>query len=175
MSIASYVFMAGIMNFTMKVRRGAAPSGGLIWDVMPKIGSILLLVILQGILGFIGFLCCCVGAFYVAGVTMFALPFLIDRNEGITDCLQKSYDMLKQHWFLAIVFAFVVYLFQGMGIYACGVGYAATFAISASAIAILYMGFVDESTAGEQSASHYPRGDHAQADETQSEPPIDNG
>jgi hypothetical protein len=94
--------------------------------------------ILVGILVTIGVLLCVIPGFIVAGLLMFTLPLVVERNLGVMDAMRTSYELTRSQWLSFTLYAFVVQLIATIGSYACYVGLLVTFPLMFTMSAVAY-------------------------------------
>lgn len=88
-----------------------------------RLGEVVVASLITGVLTFLGFFACIIGAFVVAFFTSFTLYFLMDREDlGAWDAVKASFQFTKDHagevivWFLLALVTYIV------GACLCGVG-----------------------------------------------------
>jgi hypothetical protein len=79
-------------------------------------------VLLIGILASIGGILCIFPAFIVAGLLMFTIPLIIDRNMGVIDAMKASVEATKGDWLMFALFALVLNIIASSGAIVCGIG-----------------------------------------------------
>lgn len=87
-----------------------------------NLGPYLIGSILVGILTFIGFLFCGVGALVVMFFTVFWGYFIVDKNQSATEAISSSFNLVKENAGAVIVFMLLSWLVMVAGVIACGVG-----------------------------------------------------
>ena len=79
--------------------------------------------------------------FVVYGLLMLTLPLIIDRNMGVIEAMNESWNTLKNDWLNATVFHFVIFVIGYIGIVACGIGLLFTLPLYFLAVASVYRDF----------------------------------
>jgi hypothetical protein len=136
--LASSFFLAGMHRSALKQLRGGTIvvrdlfSGGK--DFLPVLGALFL----GGILTSIGMLLCIIPGFIVAGAIFFTIPLILDRNLGVIQAMQTSYELVKKNLLMFTLFVFVVQLIAQAGAYACGIGILATIPLLFTITAVAY-------------------------------------
>jgi hypothetical protein len=123
---ASYL-SSGAYRAAFKQMRGESISVGDLFsggDVFLRVAGAVLLI---GILASIGSILCIFPAFVVAGLLYFTLPLIIERNMGVIEAMQTSFERTKGNWLMFTLFALVVQLLASLGQLACGVGLLASY------------------------------------------------
>ncbi len=166
LTLITYLFQAlmaaGVTCYTLNVIRGKPASPSDIWIGFKDPLGYVWLMILSGIVGLLGIIACCIGVFVTTGLMMFVYALKVDRSLSATDAVAESWQMLKREWGMAAVFIFVIGFISGIGVIACGIGFAFTFAFQYIAAAILYNRFIGWAPQHQQPApSPYPRGGQA--------------
>jgi hypothetical protein len=127
LSSALQVFLTlGIVKTALKQLQGEEITVGDIFTAGRYFWSALLLGILTTLLALAGILACGVGLLLVPGIVFLALPILIDQQTSAIDALSRSWQTMRQNFWLFVLFALVIYLVSGLGVLACCVGIIAT-------------------------------------------------
>ncbi|MBS1722011.1 MAG: hypothetical protein JSS66_03270 [Armatimonadetes bacterium] len=136
--VMSSMIQAGLSNMGLKAVKGEPIQATDIFAPLRNPAPYLLASVLVAVAVMIGLLGCFVGAYIVAGLTMFVFPVMIDQKLAPMDALKTSVNMLKSQWLLATAFYFVVMLVGQLGAYACYIGLAFTMPVAYVAIAMAY-------------------------------------
>ena len=150
----------GICLYTLNVVRGRPASSQDLWlGFRDPLGYIALGVLMMAAY-VAGFIACCIGIVFVAGLLMFAIPIKADQQVTASEAMTQSWNMLKSQWLLAGVFYFVIGLISTLGQMACYIGIAITMPFLYIAPTLLYCKFMGIHTPQpeQHSASPYPRG-----------------
>jgi hypothetical protein len=135
--IQSY-FTCGMYQAALKQLRGARLEVRDLFSAGNKFGRCLGASILIGICVMIGVILCIIPAFIVAGMLMFTIPLILDRNLRITDAMTTSWELGKQNMLMFTLYAFVVSLIAQAGAYACYIGLLATWPLQFTMTIIAY-------------------------------------
>lgn len=130
--------MSGAYRAAFKQLRGEQISVGDLFtggDVFLRVAGALLLI---GILASIGGIFCVLPAFLVAGLLYFTVPLIIERNMGVIEAMQASFERTKGNWLMFTLFALVVQLLAGLGQLACGVGILASYPLLFTITAVAF-------------------------------------
>lgn len=87
-----------------------------------KIGQLILLGLVSGILIFVGFLFCVLPGLYLAVAYTFAAPFLLWATNDFWQAMEMSRKVVSAAWFEIFLFLIVVGLLSSLGVIACFVG-----------------------------------------------------
>src|SRR6185503_4977789 len=125
-SIVSFVvssfIMAGIMNFSLKVARGAPYAFGDLFSGAPFFVSVLVANLVCAIAISIGMVLLIVpGVILALGLCM-TMPLVIDRNLGPIEALTESWKLTDGHKMNLFVFGLIAIGLVIAGLCACGVG-----------------------------------------------------
>lgn len=125
----------GMVHTALKQIRGESISTA---DIFSETGLFLgaLLVALVTAVGLIG---CIVGVFVTGGLTMLALPALVDRKMQISDAFKFSWDITLKNPMFFIVFHLALVLLVLAGAIGCGIGILATGAFPFIGMAVAYV------------------------------------
>jgi uncharacterized membrane protein len=120
--IIGLVLQAGLIRAGLAVTRGEAPEVGMLFQTQ-NIGSFIVATILVGLLFFVGFLACCIGAVVVGIFTLFYGYFVIDRQAQPVDSITSSFNLVKDNFGMVLLFAIVVVV---LNIITCGLAVGVT-------------------------------------------------
>ena len=128
--------------------------------------------LLHSVFVFIGGMLCVIPAFIVAGLLLFTLPLIVERDLGVFEAMRASRDLTQRHLLMFTLFAFVVQLIASAGSYACYVGLLATWPLMFTMTAVAYRDCYGVSGARRflQTASS-PQIDYGSAPTTNTSPP----
>lgn len=107
--IVSLVLQAGLIRAGLAITRGEEPQVGMLFE-STNIGAFIIATVLVGLLFFVGFLACCVGAIVVGIFTAFYGYFVIDRAAQPVDSISSSFNLVKENFGLVLGFLIVVVL-----------------------------------------------------------------
>ena len=85
-----------------------------------------------------GAIFCILPGLVVAGLLYFTIPLIVERNLGVIEALQTSFEKTKRAWFMFTLWAIVVNLLAQLGVVACGVGLLASFPLLFTMASIAY-------------------------------------
>ncbi len=120
--VIGLVLQAGLIRAGLAITRGQEPQVGMLFETA-NIGSFIVATILVGLLFFVGFLACCVGAIVVGIFTLFYGYFVIDRSAQPADSISKSFTLVKDNFGTVLLFAIVVFL---LNVVTCGLAVGVT-------------------------------------------------
>jgi hypothetical protein len=136
-----FVLLAGLIQMGVKQVRGepikasdALDFGGNFF----RVGFAGMLVIL---LTSVGILLCCIPGFLVSGLLMLTLPLITDRNLGVIEAMQASWDVIKGDLWLAAALMFILWLILSVSSNLCGIGLLVGAPIFALGTALVYRDF----------------------------------
>ncbi len=155
------ILIGGIINYAIRQSRGYQTSLSDFGDGMKNAGSLFIAALVISVLSTIGMLFCCLPGLAIGGLTMMALPLIVDRNVGPFDAISESWRTLQRWWFLTAVFYLAIGVLAGLGVLACIVGIFITMPLMYVCYAVTYMRMTEPLTPV-QSASPYPRGPSGQ-------------
>ena len=116
--VVSAILQIGLIRMGLLITQGETPDPGAVFK-FDNIGPFIVASILQGLLIFVGFFFCCVGAIVVALFTLFYGYYVVDRDAAPTDSLTSSYNLVKENLGAVVLFAIVVTL---INLITCGLG-----------------------------------------------------
>lgn len=169
--------MGGLMKMSLRTWRGESVQAGDIMQGLSMFGPLAITAILVYLGTYIGSLLCLIPGLIFAGVTLFAMPLVVDKRMAPVAAIKESIEMLKPYMLMAILFAIVVSLVMQLGAIACGIGMLFTMPLGILALTKQYLNFTGE-TATASGPTNYPRGDMAApaaapVTEPTPEPPAD--
>ncbi len=132
------VFQAGMISMGLKAYDGETVQFSDVFVPLKNPVPHLILGLIIGIGTAIAAIFCYFPALIFAGLTMFAIPNVLEKKLSPVDAITDSINRLKSQWFMATVFFLVVGLVGSIGIYACYVGWFFTFPIAMVTIALTY-------------------------------------
>jgi len=120
--LVSSFFTAGIMNFSLKVARGAPYAFGDLFAGAPFFLSVLVANLLAAIGVGIGMVFLIVpGVILAIGLSM-AIPLIVDRGLGPIDALTQSWKLTDGNKANLFIFGLIAFGLGVAGLCACGVG-----------------------------------------------------
>jgi uncharacterized membrane protein len=125
----------------IKQVRGQVISIGDVFDFGDVALQVIFASILTGIMLVIGFVLCFLPGFVVAGLVLFTLPLVVDKQMGAVEAISTSINTLKSQWLTATTFSIVVGFLYAAGILVCGVGIFVSAPVAILSIAVLYRNF----------------------------------
>jgi hypothetical protein len=120
--IVALILQAGVIRAGLAVTRGQTPEVGMLFETT-NLGPYIVATILVGLLYFVGFLACCVGAIVVAIFTLFYGYFVIDRSAQPVDSISSSFKLVRDNFGTVLLFAIVVFL---LNLITCGLAVGVT-------------------------------------------------
>jgi hypothetical protein len=114
--VVGFILQAGLIRAALAVTRGETPEVGMLFQTA-NIGPFIVASILVGLLFFVGFLACCIGAIVVAIFTLFYGYFVIDKGDQPTDSIGSSYRLVKNNFGAVLGFAVLAFL---LNLVTCG-------------------------------------------------------
>ena len=139
--VAGAFFQGGLYRMALKQVRGEAISISDLFSSGDVVAGLAVGQLLIALMLYAGVLALCIGAFIVAGLTMFVLPLIVDQRLGAVEAIGTSFNTLKSDLVNATGFYFVSSLAAGLGILACGIGVLFTAPILPLAVALTYQDF----------------------------------
>jgi uncharacterized membrane protein len=119
--VSSFV-IAGIMNFSLKVARGAPYAFGDLFSGAPFFVSVLVANLIVGLGVILGTAMLIVpGVILALGLSM-TIPIVIDRNLGPIEALTESWKVTDGHKMNLFILALIAFGLCIAGLCACGVG-----------------------------------------------------
>jgi uncharacterized membrane protein len=134
----SVLLMGGMYKSAIKQLRGGRVEFSDLFSARDRFLTLFLGLLAIWILTSIGGLLCVFPAFVVAGLLMFTVPLIVDRNLSVGDALRTSYEVTRPNWLMFTLFAFVVQLIASLGYYACFVGLVVTYPLLFTMTAVAY-------------------------------------
>ncbi|MCW5971614.1 MAG: hypothetical protein KIT57_24155 [Blastocatellales bacterium] len=125
--LASSYLMSGAYKTAFKQMRGETIAVGDLFsggDVFLRVAGA---VLLMGLVVAIGGLLCLIPGLIAAGLLYFTVPLIIERNMGVIEAMQTSFERTKGNWLMFTLFALVVQFLASLGQLACGVGILASY------------------------------------------------
>jgi hypothetical protein len=120
--IIGLVLQAGLIRAGLAVTRGETPEVGMLFQTA-NLGSFIIATILVGLLFFVGFLACCIGAVVVGIFTLFYGYFIIDKGAEPVDSIGGSFKLVRDNFGTVLLFAIVVVL---LNVITCGLAVGVT-------------------------------------------------
>jgi hypothetical protein len=120
--IIGLVLQAGLIRAGLAVTRGETPEVGMLFQTA-NLGSFIIATILVGLLFFVGFLACCIGAIVVGIFTLFYGYYIIDRGAEPVDSITSSFKLVRDNFGVVLLFAIVVVL---LNVITCGLAVGVT-------------------------------------------------
>jgi hypothetical protein len=124
----AFMLQAGLIRASLAVTRGEAPEPSMLFET-DRLGQFAGAAIIVAALSFVGFFVCCIGYFVVAIFTLFFGFYVLDKNQGATESIGSSYNLVKDNAGQVILFAILVVV---LNLITCGL------AIGVTSIAMAY-------------------------------------
>jgi uncharacterized membrane protein len=102
----SFMLQAGLIRACLAVVKGETPEPGMLFQT-DKLGNFAAAAILVALLSFVGFFFCCIGYFVVAIFTFFFGFYVLDKDQGATESIGSSFNLVKDNAGQVILFALV--------------------------------------------------------------------
>lgn len=134
-------FIMSIVMMTLKVLRGERPEFGDIALGFNRFVPAAVTYLVTTFMVTIGVYACCLPGFILGGLTMFAMPLIAERGLGPFEAIGESWNQLKGHLWMAMLFYFVVGLVSVLGVLACCVGILVTLPLTAVCSTLIYRDF----------------------------------
>lgn len=147
---------AGFFRMAINHLRTGSPDVGDVFSVADVFIHIIIASILMTIAMFLGFCLCIIPGLLLAGLFLFVNPLIVDRRMGAIDAIGTSFNTLKPHMWMALVFTIVVGLVASVGALACLIGLVVTVPLAVLSIAITYRNFFDNGSAPYNGGSYTP-------------------
>ncbi len=119
----SFLLMPGFLVAALKQLRGQEISVGDLFSGTRHAGAFFVI----GLCVALGMLGCVIGVYVTMAFFYLAFPLVVDREMSIGDALSTSWNVVKQNFWLYLLFAFVVNLLASAGSWACYIGILASF------------------------------------------------
>jgi uncharacterized membrane protein len=124
----TFMLQAGLIRACLAVTRGETPEPSMLFET-DRLGPFAAAAIIVAALSFVGFFLCCIGYFVVALFTFFFGFYVLDKDQGATESITSSYNLVKDNAGQVIVFALVCIV---LNFFTCGL------AIGVTSIATAY-------------------------------------
>jgi len=124
----SFMLQAGLIRAALAVTRGETPEPGMLFQT-DRLGPFAAAAIIVAALSFVGFFFCCIGYLVVAIFTFFFGFYVLDKDQGATESIGSSFNLVKDNAGLVILFALVCVI---LNFFTCGL------AIGVTSIATAY-------------------------------------
>jgi len=134
-------FALSMSMMAMKVVRGEQVQVGDLGLGFARFGSSFLAMLAITFCVTIGTYICCLPGMIMGGLFMFTIPLIGDRSLQPFEAMGQSWQMLKSHLWMAMLFYLVVSLLSGLGILACGIGVLVTLPLLYVCATLVYRDF----------------------------------
>ncbi len=114
---------------------------------MELFGPFLVAAILQGLITFVGYLLCIIPGIIAAFLLWFTPFFVIDRHMAPTDALSASFNLVKSHAGVLVLFGIVSVVVYFAGAIVCLVGLLVSIPVVLIATAYMYKRMAGEPVA----------------------------
>ena len=142
-AIVGFVLEYGVVRASLAVVDGRPVSFAEAWN-MDRFGPFLIAAILRGLIVFVGILLCVIPGIIASFLLWFTPYFVIDKQLSPTESLSASYNLVKSHAGLLVLFAIVATVVYFAGAIVCLVGLLVSIPVVLIATAFMY-----KRTAGE--------------------------
>ena len=120
--IISFILQIGLIRMALMITNGETPEPGMVFK-FDNVGPYAIASILVGLLFFVGLLACCIGALFVGIFTAFYGFYCIDKQQGPTECIGSSFNLVKDN--LGVVFLFLLVVVV-LNFITCGLAFGVT-------------------------------------------------
>jgi len=120
--VVSLILQAGLIRAGLAITEGRTPEVGMLFQTT-NLGPFIVATILVGLLYFVGFLACCVGAIVVAVFMLFYGYLVIDRGAQAGDSISGSFNLVKENLGKVAGFAIICFL---LNLVTCGLAVGVT-------------------------------------------------
>lgn len=124
----AFLLQAGLIRAALAVTRGETPEPSMLFET-DRLGPFAAAAIIVAALSFVGFFVCCIGYFVVALFTLFFGFYVLDKDQGATESIGSSYNLVKNNAGQVILFCIIVVV---LNLFTCGL------AIGVTSIALAY-------------------------------------
>jgi len=137
-STVAYLITAGALNAAIKQIRGHGLRLDYLTEVSARGAKLLVVAVLMALVTTVATMLFVIPFFVAAGLLMFSIPLVVDKDMEAVEAIRRSFEMLKSQWLMATLFYLVIALIGLAGIIACGVGVIFTLPIYYLSIAFAY-------------------------------------
>jgi hypothetical protein len=124
----TFLLQAGLIRAALAVTRGEAPEPSMLFQT-DRLGPFAAAAVLVALLSFVGLFFCCIGYLVVALFTLFFGFYVLDKDQGATESIGSSFNLVKDNLGQVLLFAVLVVL---ANFFTCGL------AIGVTSIATAY-------------------------------------
>jgi len=128
-----FLLSAGLIRAALAITRGETPEASMLFST-DRLAPFAIASLLVAVLTFIGFFACCIGAVVVWFFTFFYGYFVLDRDQGPTESVGSSFNMVKDNAGTVALLLIVIVLINA---FTCGLGAGVTFIAGAYAFKTL--------------------------------------
>src|SRR4051794_1064315 len=105
-ALLGFVLQYGMVRAALAITEGREPTFAEAWN-MERFGPFVVAAILQGLITFVGYLLCIIPGIVAAFLLFFTPFFVIDANMAPTDALAASFNLVKSHAGVLVLFGIV--------------------------------------------------------------------
>ena len=124
-----FMLSAGLIRAALAITRGEKPDTAMLFST-DQLAPFAMASIVVALLTFVGFFFCCIGAVVVMFFTYFYGFYVLDRNQGPTESVGSSFNVVKDNMGPVAGLLIVIVL---INIFTCGLGAGVTFIAGAYA------------------------------------------
>ena len=124
-----FMLSAGLIRAALAITRGEKPQTEMLFST-DKLGNFAVASVVVALLTFVGFFFCCIGAVVVMFFTYFYGYFVLDRDQGATESVSSSFNLVKENMGSVAGLLIIIVL---INIFTCGLGAGVTFIAGAYA------------------------------------------
>jgi len=140
-TVVTGFLVGGMIRMASNQIRGRTPQIEDLFSIGERWFDLLLVSVLMGVATTVGYMLCAIPGFIVSGLSMLAIPLVVEGRLPATGALIQSWEALKSQWLTAAVFHLVLILVTASGSLLCCIGILLTGPIYSLAIALLYNDF----------------------------------
>jgi uncharacterized membrane protein len=124
----AYFLMTGMLRTAAKQLRGEPIAVGDLFSGGDVYWQVLGASILAGLAASVGMLLCVVPGLLIASLLFYTHPLIVERRLGVTDAMRMSWEAVKPHLWMNLVWIMLIYIIINVGS-AIGCGFIATMPI----------------------------------------------
>jgi|DewCreStandDraft_4_1066084.scaffolds.fasta_scaffold00990_6 uncharacterized membrane protein len=146
---AGVIVTAGIYRMALRRMRGEQISAGDLFNIGDVFPQVLIAGLLTSVIVTIGSLLCIIPGIIAAGLLMFTVPLIVDRQMDGVEAISTSFRTLSADFLNTVLFYVVLSFIVFAGLLACCVGVLVTFPLYHLAVAIVYRDFFPDQAAAQ--------------------------
>jgi len=134
MIIVSFVFAGGLFRMAYQQLQGEEVGVLTFLSIGDSLGALIWLGLLHTAISIVGSIGCGIPTIIGHGLFMFAPLIAVTQRVSAIDACRQSFDMLRGQWFMATVFAFVLWILASLGGAMLGIGALVTVPVAVLAV-----------------------------------------